>query len=505
MLGDQTTPLGRILRRLAEERPDKPFIICGDRTVDYAETLALASHFAALYRECGLKKGDRVGVLLRKTPEAIAAFLGAAACGGVFFPLDFHQPPAATGIILDQTEPSVVVAAGEFCPLLDSLYPDRPPFAVIGADAADRRDKPGVVPFAPNLSTFPPLPDTDVAERDPVYLNVTSGTTGEPKGAVTTQGNLYWNTRASVEALDMDADDVHLCMMPVFVHPHELFARPLYLGGTMVLTENIAPKHVAGLITKKRVTCFMSVASVYETLVRLTDVSPYDFEALRIPESGGMHCPSVLVKQLAERFGVDLLPVWGSTETTGIAVANRPGESYRPGSMGRPIPHYDVRVLNKDGEETAPGEAGELVVSGPGVCPGYFGPAAAQNGLGDGRFYTGDVVRRDADGFLHFLSRRKHMMKVGGMKVYPVELEEVLRAHPDIAEVAVVPVPDALRGEIPKAVVVPANGADLTARRIRKFLEPRLHRHKIPRIITFCSSLPRTPGGKIAWKELSSA
>jgi long-chain acyl-CoA synthetase len=240
-------------------------------------------------------------------------------------------------------------------------------------------------------------------------------------------------------------------------------------------------------------------------LLRLPASSDNPLAGLRVAESGGMHVPTALADGLAARFGVSILPVWGSTETTGVALAMRPGETYASCCLGRPVPGYDVRVEREDGEETANGEPGELVVSGPGVCPGYFGEISLPEfRLHKGRFRTGDIVVREADGRFYFAGRQSMLLKVGGMKVFPVEIEEALRTHPDVAEVIVIPVADNLRGEVAKAVVVPKPGAHLDVLQLRHHLSGRLHRLKMPRIIEIRDALPRTPGGKIAWRTLIS-
>jgi long-chain acyl-CoA synthetase len=308
-----------------------------------------------------------------------------------------------------------------------------------------------------------------------------------------------------VDALGLTTDDVHLCMMPVFVHPHETIMRPLYLGGAMVLCDMIGARSVAESCHKHKVTALMAVAAIYETLLRLPDGAGNPFVGLRLAESGGMHVPSALAVGLRERFGLDILPVWGSTETTGVALANRPGEGYAPCCLGRPVAGYDVAVVREDGGACAPGEPGELVVSGAGVCPGYFGEEARPEfRLYGGRFRTGDEVFFDGSGRYFFAGRQSMLLKVGGMKVFPVEIEEALRQHPDVAEAVVIPVADALRGEAAKAVVAPRNGTVLTAGELRRFLSKRLHRLKMPRVIEIRDALPRTPGGKIAWRALVS-
>jgi len=320
---------------------------------------------------------------------------------------------------------------------------------------------------------------------------------------VTTLGNLLANTEASVAAFGLLPDDVHLCLMPVFVHPHETLLRPLCLGGPMVLCDRISARAVAEACARHKVTALMAVAAIYETLLRLPAGAGNPLGTVRVAESGGMHVPAALARGLAARFGARILPVWGSTETTGVALANRPGDTHAPCRLGRPVAGYTVRVVREDGGEAAVGEPGELVISGPGVCPGYFGEEARPEfRLYGGRFRTGDVVRREADGSYFFAGRQSMLLKVGGMKVFPVEIEEALRAHPDVAECIVVPVSDELRGEVAKAVVVPREGAALTSGGLRRFLAGRLHRMKMPRVIEIRNALPRTPGGKIAWRAL---
>ncbi len=497
------TSLSDLLLGHATAAPDRPAIIHGDTTVRYAALAEAVSRLAAGFAGLGLAKGTRLAVFSRKTPEAVTAMLAAAVAGGVFFPLDPNQPPAVNRDILTRLSPAVVCVTEEYLPTVLALYPAGAPFAVAVMDGPSR---PGAASL-PELASgpFPVAAPPRLSPDDAVYLNFTSGTTGTPKGAIATLANLMANTEASIEAFGLTPEDVHLCMMPIFVHPHELFMRPLYLGGALVLCDRVSSRAVAEACARHKVTALMAVAAIYETLLRLPASSDNPLAGVRIPESGGMHVPSALAKGLAERFGIGILPVWGSTETMGVALATRPGEAYAACCLGRPAPGYAVRVAREDGTPADDGEPGELVVTGRGVSPGYFGePPRAEGRLRGGSFRTGDVVRREADGRFYFAGRQSMMLKVGGMKVFPVEIEEALRSHPDVAEVVVIPLADDLRGEAAKAVAVPKPGATLTPADLRHFLLDRLHRLKMPRVIEVRESLPRTPGGKIAWRALVS-
>jgi long-chain acyl-CoA synthetase len=346
-------------------------------------------------------------------------------------------------------------------------------------------------------------PDVNLQEDDIVYLNYTSGTTGAPKGAITTHANIFWNTASAIESLKLTHDDVHLCMFPVFGHPHEIFARPLYLGGTLVLIDGISPKVIAKVLSDHNVTCMMAVAPIYETLIRLYASHPFNYSSLRIPESGGMHTSPTLVKKFKKYFKVPIIPVWGSTEASGIALANRPDDVYKPGSMGRPCPYYQTKIIGEDGKELGPDEVGEMVLKGPAICSGYFGnPEETEKHMKDGWFFTGDLVKKDSEGYFYFASRKTGMMKVAGLKVFPTEIEDVISAHPKIAEVAVVKAQDGLHGEVPKAVIVLKEGIEIDKKSIRTFCKQRLSKYKVPRVIEFKPELPKTPGGKILHRKL---
>ncbi|MDO8785400.1 MAG: AMP-binding protein, partial [Syntrophales bacterium] len=491
-----------MLEQDANRFPEKTAIIFGNSRISYRtfyeRAIALANFLIAM----GLKKGDRVGLVLRKTPEVLISFLGVAAAGGVVFPIDYNQTLASVQFSLDLTEPSLLIVDEGFQPLIGKLrHPSCPDkkIIVVGNKSKNHRRSWEEVFVQKPLNP----PGVEIQEGDVVYLNFTTGTTGLPKGAITTHANIFWNTLSAVESLGLTKDDIHLCMFPVFSHPHELFARPLYLGGTIVLTDSIYPKSIATVISEHRVTCMMAVASIYDTLARLPRSSSFDLSSLRIPESGGMHTNPTLSQKFRERFEVPIIPVWGSTETSGIAVSTPVKGEHRPGSIGNPSSYYQVKVVGENGEELPPDEVGEMAVKGPGVCSGYYNqPEETEIYMKDGWFLTGDMVTMDREGYYYFKSRKTGMMKVAGLKVFPTEIEDVLINHPKIKAVAVVKAQDNLHGEVPKAVIVAKNGVEISKGEIREYCEEKLSRYKVPRIIEFRSELPKTPGGKILYRGL---
>lgn len=490
-----------MLERNARLFPEKTAIIYENSRVSYVVLYERSITLANFLLSMGLKKGDRVGLLLHKTPDAIISFLGVAAAGGVVFPVDYNQIIDSIESLFDLTNPSVIIVDECFQDLLSRF---RAPCSdektiVIGQKTTNQRHSWEEI-FA---RQSPNPPGVMIQDDDVVYLNLTSGSTGLPKGAVTTHANIYWNTLSAVESLGLTEEDIHLCMFPVFIHPHEIIARALYLGGTIVLVDSVYPKSIATAISEHGVTCMMAVASFYDALVRLPLSAQFDLSSLRVPESGGMYVQPALVQKFKERFNVTIIPVWGSTETTGIALTTSVGGEQRPGSMGRPSLSYQVKVIGESGEEVPPGEVGEMVVKGPGVCCGYFNnPDETGIYMQDGWFFTGDMVRMDSEGYYYFASRKTWMIKVAGLKVFPSEIEGVLIKHPKIDEVAVVKVQDNTHGEVPKAVIVLKDGFKMSKDEIRKYCEEKLPRYKLPRVVEFRHELPKNPGGKILYREL---
>jgi len=493
--------LMEMLSENAERLPHKVAMIYHDQQISYRTLYRKTNSLANFLIRIGLDRGDRVGLMMNKTPEVVISFLGVASACGAAMPIDFNLPAAQLQYLVDLTEVRVIIISDEHQHLLSGLhFPSNYIGTIVVGSPVSKSDFEWVRVIE---DTDHRPPGISAGINDVAYLNLTSGTTGLSKCAVTTHANIFWNTAAAVQTLNLTPDDVHLCLFAVFAHPHELVARPLYLGGTLVLLDKIAPKTICRTISEHGVTCMMAIASVYQTLVRLYEATPFDLSPLRLPESGGMHTPPVLLKEFEERFQRRIIPVWGSTEATGIGLAMAPGGQYKPGSVGTPCPTYEMRIIDDNGIDVIMGEVGEMIIRGPGVISSYYGnPGETMKCLKDGWLYTGDMFKSDSDGYFYFAGRRQGMMKVAGMKVYPVEIEETLLSHPGISEAVVVKHLDELHGEVPRAIIVLKPDVSLDKRDIRQFCEQRIAKCKVPRVIEFRPELPKTSGGKIRWREL---
>lgn len=459
----------------------------------YGELDAAVDRLCTALHARGVRPGTAVAGFFEKRLTLPLCFLAASRLGCPFVPLNPRLSYPQHKPSLQQISVGAFFTELDHLALLSTLRPLlRPdaPLVVLAGDPPLR----GYERLSDLLDETGAPPEHDAAPGDVAYLNFTSGTTGAPKAARATHANLHAATAAACTGLGLTERDVHLCLFAASAHPHELFARAIHLGGTAVIHDSMSPKALANAVEKARVTCMMAVPPLYDVSLRpQLEARMYRMESLRLLEAGGMATPAPLVTSFLERFGLEVVPVWGSTETTGIAL--RGGGGSAPGLLTGPIPGFEMRIEADDGSPAAPGAAGELVLSGGAVVPGYLG--AETPALSDGTFRTGDVVRATSWG-IQFVGRRDDMRKVGGLKVFPQELEEHLASHPAIREVAVSFREDRSRGLAPVAFVVPKEGSEppsLTD--VKRHLRGKVPAGTMPRAVELVAALPRTSAGKL--------
>lgn len=445
--------------------------------------------------ERGVRSGSVLAGFFDKSTALVTTFLAAARLGAAFAPLNYKVPFAKLKPTLQALGVGAFFTELDHLPLLSALRPliaTEAPLVVLRGDPPIR----GYVRYDDLLQRSAPAPEPPAVTdaNRVVYLNFTSGTTGQPKPAVTTNGNLAAATAGVCQGLGLGPSDVHLCLFAPYAHPHEIFARALFLGGTAVLHGSMSPKALANVIEKGGVTCLMAVPPLYEISLKPQLLArTYRMGTLRLLEAGGMATPARMVTEFRDRFGLAVRPVWGSTETAGAALAS--DDVSAPGLLAGALPGFTATIEDERGHAAEEGQPGELVVAGAGVVRGYLGePSPA---LHDGVFRTGDVVRRTAEGLV-FLGRRDEMRKVGGLKVYPQEIEAQLAALPGVREAAVWFREDRARGLAPVAFVVLEPGsAAPTLADVKRFLRPRVPTGALPRELRLVDELPRTAAGKL--------
>ena len=495
-----THTLGEVLRATASAQPHKLALVGEGARYTWSSLDQRVDRLAGGLQALGVSKGDLIGLCIAKRPELVLMFLAAARLGALVAPINYKMESAHLRTLFTECSFKLV--------LLEKKHDDLVLDALSGLSAiAVYVDEVGTIPGALFEEVSAPFGPGTVAvdSQDPVYLNVTSGTTGRPKSAVGTHAQILWNAHATVDALDYRQDDIFLCMFSAFSHPHELFHRSLITGATAVVVDSLNPRAVAQMIDKYRVTWMMAVPAFYEMLLIHLDAGELDLSSLRVLESGGAWVSPDTATRIEQAFDCIFLPVWGSTETHGVVLALLPGESRQLGATGTVIPHYQAEVVDRHGRPVEPGGVGELVVSGPGVATHYFRqPEASSAYFRDGKYFTGDLVRRDESGNFWFVGRKNDLMKVGGIRVFPLEIEKAVGGHPAVAEVSVVRANERVRGEIPRAVVCLHSGASLSSNELKAWCRRHLAVYKVPRIVEFWNELPRLPNGKINRKEIEA-
>lgn len=495
------------------KNPEKTFIVYKEDTLTYGDVLQLVNGLAGFLSASGAKKDDKVCLVLPRVPELIIAFLAAVRIGALPVPVNFTLGKTETASFIRSAKPAATVIHEKLLSSVDlEILAAACKITIITgkagkADEANRADKVsreirtpgGLSAFIPWESACRPSKNVTRAEAQPLaYLNYTTGSTSTPKGALTTHENIYANTASAVNAMGFTADDVHMCMFSSFAHPHELFARALYTGASIALLEEINPKTMAATIRSAKVTALMGIAPLFDMLSSHSKTTK--LETLRVAESGGMYTRPGVSNNFYNTFGIPILSVWGSTETTGIAIANTPSSYRMDGSMGRPCPYYEVKVINENGTEAQTGQTGELLFKGRAVISGYIEDNEFL--LSDGWYHSGDLGWRDKDGFFYFTDRKSGLLKVAGLKVYPMQVEIALLSHPAIKEAAVIGIEDKLRGDIPAAFIVLNEGMSITEDEILRYCNKNMAHYMIPKRMKIMDELPKIGSGKVDKKQL---
>jgi malonyl-CoA/methylmalonyl-CoA synthetase len=461
--------------------PQAIAITTGSESIGYRELDARVSRAAGWLRSRGVGRGDVVGLAMPKEPAFLELALACLRLGAVALPLnDRYTPRELAWPLADARARLAVLPSG-------IAVPDGPP--AVPADQVR-----AALDAAAPLEQVDPVPD-DLA----ALLLYTSGTTGRPKGAPATHRNLNATVEALHQAWEWRRDDVLLHALPQY-HVHGLVVATfgaLRAGAAAIVLDRFDPVDVLQRLAAGPATIFMGVPTFHARMLEAP--GDYDLRRVRLVTSGSAGLPADTHRALARRFGVEVVERYGMTEI-GIVVSNPLRGERRPGSIGLPLPGVEVRVVRDDGADALPDEVGELWVRGDSVFSGYLGnPAATAEVLVDGWMKTGDLSRRAADGWLTLVGRRSELVIVGGLNVYPAEIEAALLRCPGVREAAVVGVPDPDLGEVPVAAIV----GEADPEEVRARVRTELAGYKVPRRIEVLDQLPRNAMGKVAKRELS--
>ena len=491
------------IERQAAFAPAKTALVCAGRRLTYADLALLIGRAASALAACAVGRGDRVVHIGYNGVEQIGLLFACARLRAIFAPLSWRLAPPEHRAMLADCDPRVLVVAEPFVEATAGIL-DAAATTMRVALGARHEGWSSWERFIDSATVAPPRA-ADAGDATPVLLCYTSGSTGQPKGVVLTQGALFYNAVNSAHMHDLCARDVVLTTLPLFhVGGLNIQTLPaLHCGATVLLHPKFEPSQVIDAIEHDHVTLTVLVPAQLELLARDPRWRDANLSGLRAITTGSTIIGEAFVRRNLQR-DLPLLQVYGATETCPIAAYQRVEDApSHPGSIGKPALHCDLRLVDEEGRDVAAGVSGEILVRGPNVMDGYWNkPRETADALAEGWYHTGDIAHADREGWLYVDGRRRDVIISGGENIYPAEIENVLADCPDIAEVAVVGRPDERWGEAVVAVVVPARGARLSPEAVCALLDGRVARYKHPRDVIFTANLPRTALGKIRREEL---
>lgn len=503
-----TMNLGNVVRFWSYWNPDGVSVIVGDISVTWAELHERTSRLANGLARLGLSKGDRVGILAGNCLEYLEVVIAGYKLGTILVPLNVRLTAPELRYIIGHAGCRAVVADADLAALaaaaLDGAGPE-----ILRVGIGDGASESFGTPLDSLRSDDATDPDTDVATGDVAYICYTSGTTGTPKGAMLSHGNVLALGHHRILTDDLvSTSRVYLPFPLSFTGGLVSVWAPTYVGGaTLVLDTVVEPERAMQAIERHAVTSFSAVPVIWQMILQHPAFGQYDLSSLVICGSGGASVPESLLVGL-QAAGLPMSQGYGLTEASGMNLWLRAADATRKlGSCGRTMMHTRVRTVDPDAPDlvdVAAGEVGELAIKGPDVMLGYWrNPEATAAAIVDGWLRTGDLARIDDEGYVYIVDRSKDMLISGGLNVYPAEVEAVLTAIPGVAECAVIGVPDETWGETPVALICAAPGFELEPSAIVAACRDRLAGYKVPRYVVLRDQpLPRGMSGKVLKREL---
>jgi long-chain acyl-CoA synthetase len=491
--------LAETVTRSAERHGEALAVRLDPIQLSYAQLDEMSAKAAAMLRDRGVQPGDRVGLMLPNVPAFVVLYYGILRAGAIVVPMNVLLKRREIGYYLEDSGTRLLCAFDE--------VRDEAEAGAGEANAESMVLKRGGLPEW--LEPYDAEPGVAPSEPgDTAVILYTSGTTGKPKGAELTHANLDGNAEVVCRALtQVGPEDVVLGALPLFHSFGQTAAMNASLrdGACLALLARFDPQQALEMMQSLGVTVFLGVPTMYAAMLNQPDRERYDLGSLRTCVSGGQSLPVELLRGFEEAFGCKILEGYGLSETSPVACQNRPDRERKPGSIGLPIEGTEMKVVDESGNQLPDGEVGEILIRGPNVMKGYWRrPEDTEKTIRDGWLHSGDLGRRDADGYFYVVDRKKDLIIRGGYNVFPREVEEVLYEHPDVVEAAVVSVPDQRLGEEVGAAIVLRQGSEASAEDLKAHVKSQLAAYKYPRRVWFLDELPKGPTGKILKREITA-
>ncbi|MFC1964590.1 class I adenylate-forming enzyme family protein [Chloroflexota bacterium] len=499
-----------MLEKTAEQHAGKTAIVMGQRRVSYAELDEASNKVANALIKIGVRKGDRVAMLLTNTPEFATVYFGIIKAGGIAAPFDTRYKIHELALLFNNCKPKVMVAESQ---LLEPLVP-----ALSRLSSIEH-----VIELSPNhegqflsyqqimsTSTTQRV-DVELAPDDIATISYTSGPTTRPRGAMFSHHSLLAEAIISGDGFQQtDKDVVMLFALPLY-HNFGLaviLLTSVHRGSTIIMVPGtgISISSLMEAIERERGTILLGVPYIYALAVKMAkhEGLKNDLSSLRLYGSGGAPLSVNTIRQFKQYYGYTIIDFWGLTEAVAQVTCQPIDGKGKIGASGKVLPGWEIRIVNDDGDELPPNQTGEIIVRGP-IMNGYYkNPQATAETIKDDWLYTGDIGRIDEDGYLFITGRKKSMIILKGQNIYPFDIEKVLHTHPRIAAAKVIGIPDKLRGEVVRAIIIFKEGKASTEQIIRRFCQQRMADYKLPKQIVFTDALLKTAATKIRKKNLKA-
>lgn len=496
--------VAELLELNQEANSEKTALSWGSSQISYGDLKKAVLRLAAGLKELGIRKGDRVLIMLPNIPHFTISYYAVLSIGAVVVPINIMFKEREISYQIEDSEAiaaigwegfsSELVKARERTESLKNLI-------ILGDNIP-----PDTIPLIKLMADSIPLEEIDKVDPDDTgVIMYTAGITGHPKGAELSHKGLSHGVKVLAETLRYTNREKILSVVPFFHSFGGLVVMNagLYGGATLVLSPKFSPQEVLELMAKEKVTIFAGVPTMFQMLHDQGNQADYDLSNLKYCLSGGSPLSEDLLKKFEEKFNTYILEGYGLSETCAAASFNNFKRERKPGSVGYPLDGVEMKIVSESDNDVPIGEVGEIVIKGPTLMKDYRNrPQATKETIQDGWFHTGDIGRMDMDGYFYLVDRKTDMILKGGFKVFPREIEEVILGHPQVKEVAVIGIPDPIMGEEIKACIVPKEGMRINPASLLEYCRERMANYKCPAVLRFFRELPKGPTGRTLKKEL---
>lgn len=497
--------VGYLLTNAASHFPNKTALAFEGKEVPYWEFNDRVNRLAHFLLGMGVEKGARVSTLMNNCSAQLEIYLACAKIGAIFAPFNCRLKERELEYLIRNSGAHILFFSKDYAKEVTYLNSLSQLTTSLCVDSPDAESSDYAKALKGSSGTEP---DVVVHQSDACQLLYTSGTTGKPKGVILSHKNIVWNAMNSVMARGDHSEERFLLVGPLYhaagLNSH--FTSKLAIGASVVIMKNFDARRMLSLIEQYRVTTVSAAPSLFHILFQFQEINSYDLSSVTSCSVGSAICPENIKKDIFRHFPkvTGIMDVYGQTEATcNISVLAAKDWERKKGSVGKAVPFSQVRIVDDQDRDLPAGEIGELICRGPNVMEGYYNnPEAAQSALRGGWLHTGDLARKDEEGYIYIAGRIKDMVITGGENVYPREVEDLLLEHPNVKEAVIIGVPDPKWGEAVKAVIVIHDGKQASEEEIIHFCKQSIAHYKAPKSVNFVNELPRNASGKIDKENL---